>query len=136
MEKKRPWRILIADDMAPMRNLLRTVLRKQGVSDFILAENGSEAVNLFMKETLKQRRPDIVMLDIDMPVMNGLQALHEIRSLDEEVFITMVSANSVEESVVDAKESRVDGFLVKPIRGGQVEDLLERFEQRQGAAAG
>ncbi len=132
--KARPWRVLIADDMAPMRNLLRTVLRKLGVQEFILAEDGSEAVHLFMKESLKQRTPDIVMLDIDMPRMNGLQALQEIRSIDEEVFITMVSANSVEDSVMDAKEARVDGFLVKPIRSAQVEDLLERFEQRRGMA--
>lgn len=131
--KARPWRVLIADDMAPMRNLLRTVLRKQGISNFILAEDGQEAVNLFMKESLKKQRPDIVMLDIDMPNMNGLQALQEIRSVDDEVFITMVSANSKEDSVVDAKEARVDGFLVKPIRGAQVEDLLRRFEKKMGS---
>lgn len=133
-DKVRPWRVLIADDMAPMRNLLRTVLRKLGVREFILAEDGSEAVHLFMKGALRKQTPDIVMLDIDMPRMNGVQALQEIRSVDQNVFITMVSANSLEESVLDAKEAHADGFLVKPIRSAQVENLLERFEQRQGAA--
>jgi len=127
--KQRPWRVMVADDMAPMRNLLRMILRKQGISEFVLAEDGQEAVNLFMKESLKKRRPDIVLLDIDMPRMNGLEALQEIRSVDSEVFIAMVSANSAEDSVVDAKEARVDGFLVKPIRSIQVEELLARFER-------
>lgn len=131
--KQRPWRVMIADDMAPMRNLLRTILRKSGISDFVLAEDGQDAVSQFMKDSIKKRRPDVVLLDIDMPKMNGLEALREIRSVDEEVFIAMVSANSVEESVVDAKEARVDGFLVKPIRSAQVEELLNRFEKRQSA---
>lgn len=133
--KQRPWRVMVADDMAPMRNLLRMILRKQGISQFVLAEDGQEAVNLFMKESLKKRRPDIVLLDIDMPRMNGLEALQEIRSVDSEVFIAMVSANSAEDSVVDAKEARVDGFLVKPIRSIQVEELLARFEKRQSTNA-
>jgi|SaaInl8_120m_RNA_FD_contig_81_302732_length_6459_multi_6_in_0_out_0_3 two-component system chemotaxis response regulator CheY len=133
--KQRPWRVMVADDMAPMRNLLRMILRKQGISEFVLAEDGQEAVNLFMKESLKKRRPDIVLLDIDMPRMNGLEALQEIRSVDSEVFIAMVSANSAEDSVVDAKEARVDGFLVKPIRSIQVEELLARFEKRQSTNA-
>ena len=133
--KQRPWRVMVADDMAPMRNLLRMILRKQGISEFVLAEDGQEAVNLFMKESLKKRRPDIVLLDIDMPRMNGLEALQEIRSVDSEVFIAMVSANSAEDSVVDAKDARVDGFLVKPIRSIQVEELLARFEKRQSTNA-
>lgn len=126
--ERRPWRVLIADDMAPMRNLLRAVLRKHGIQDFLLAEDGVEAVSIFLEESKYDVAPDIVMLDIDMPKMNGLEVLQEIRAVDPDVFIVMISANSTLNSVNHAIESQVNSFLVKPIRPSQVEELVEKFE--------
>ena len=124
-------RVLIADDMLPMRNLLKMMLRKFGVKEFIMAEDGQEAINLFTKAVEKGNRPDLVLLDIDMPKVSGLEALQQLREIDSRVFITMVSANSAEESVTEAKLHTVNGFLVKPIRSIQMEALLRGFQAYQ-----
>ncbi|MBT3197566.1 MAG: response regulator [Gammaproteobacteria bacterium] len=125
------WKALIADDMLPMRNLLKMMLRKQGVQDFIMAEDGQEAVNLYNKELEKGGEPDLILLDIDMPRMNGLEALQELRKLNTTIFITMVSANAIQNTVTEAKKLLVNSFLVKPIQPRQIEELVRNFEAYQ-----
>lgn len=81
-------RVLIVDDTAFMRMSLKAMLEKNGFQVVDEAENGSVAVKKY-----KELRPDIVTMDITMPVMDGIQALKEIRKFDANSKVIMISAS-------------------------------------------
>lgn len=110
-------RILITDDAAFMRAMLRNVLEGDGYTIVAEAVNGVEAVNLY-----KQHRPDLVTMDITMPEMDGLTALAEIRRMDPQAKVIMCSAMGQQKVVVDAIRSGAKDFMVKPF---QKERVLE-----------
>ena len=102
-------RILITDDAAFMRLSLKAMLERNGYEVVGEAENGQVAIEKF-----KELNPDIVTLDITMPVMDGLQALKEIKSFDKSAKIIMISAMGQESIVRDAVISGAVGFIIKP----------------------
>ena len=104
-------RIMIVDDAAFMRMMIKENLKKTGFSDFVEAGNGEEAVSLFAKT-----RPDLVLLDITMPVKDGLTALQEIRESDPEARIGMCSAMGQESMVIEAVRLGALDFIVKPFK--------------------
>jgi len=104
-------RIMIVDDAAFMRMMIKENLKKTGFSDFVEAGNGEEAVALFSKT-----RPDLVLLDITMPVKDGLTALQEIRESDPEARIVMCSAMGQESMVIEAVKLGALDFIVKPFK--------------------
>ena len=104
-------RIMIVDDAAFMRMMIKENLKKTGFSDFVEAGNGEEAVSLFVKT-----RPDLVLLDITMPVKDGLTALQEIRESDPEARIVMCSAMGQESMVIEAVRLGALDFIVKPFK--------------------
>jgi len=104
-------RIMIVDDAAFMRMMIKENLKKTGFSDFVEAGNGEEAVSLFAKT-----RPDLVLLDITMPVKDGLTALQEIRERDPEARIVMCSAMGQESMVIEAVRLGALDFIVKPFK--------------------
>lgn len=103
-------RILVADDEAANRLILQTILEKQGF-DVLTAVNGEEAVALFRSE-----QPDLVLMDIKMPVMDGYQAAREIKSLSADRFVPIIflTATTEDEGLVKCIESGGDDFLTKP----------------------
>ena len=104
-------RIMIADDAAFMRMMIKDNLKKTGFSDFVEASNGDEAVALFAETS-----PDLVLLDITMPVKDGLKALQEIRERDPEARIVMCSAMGQESMVIEAVRLGALDFIVKPFK--------------------
>ncbi|MEI6414690.1 MAG: response regulator [Pseudomonadota bacterium] len=106
-----PWaETLIADDTPLIRQLLTSMLREQGIKKIDSVENGHQAMTYFFKNL-----PHIVFLDIDMPGIDGLMALKQIKGWTPDSFVCMVSGNSNLVNVKQAKADGVDGFLVKPI---------------------
>ncbi|MCL2657335.1 MAG: SpoIIE family protein phosphatase [Betaproteobacteria bacterium] len=105
------YRVLAVDDNQANRQLLQAYLARLGVQTFI-AENGQEALDVFDRE-----KPDIVLLDVMMPVMDGLTAARKMRERTQEhwVPIVMLSALGSENDVVKGLESGADDYLVKPI---------------------
>ncbi|MBC8062152.1 MAG: response regulator [Clostridiaceae bacterium] len=102
-------RVLITDDAVFMRLSLKAMLEKNGFEVVGEAENGAVAV-----EKYKILKPDIVTLDITMPVMDGLEALKKIRAFDKGARIMMISAMGQESIVREAVMAGALGFVIKP----------------------
>ena len=102
-------RVLIVDDGAFMRLLIRGMLDKNGYEIAGEAENGAIAV-----EKYTELKPDLVTMDITMPIKDGLSALRDIMEIDPEANVVMVSAMGQDSSVKEAIMSGAKGFVVKP----------------------
>ena len=102
-------RILVVDDAAFMREMMTDVLTKNGYFVIGEAENGKEAVNKY-----KQLTPDLVIMDITMPGMDGIQALKEIRKFNKDASVIMCSAMGQQAMVIEAIQCGAKDFIVKP----------------------
>ena len=123
---KRSLKVLIVDDIAVARDLLRAMLRNLQVTEILDASNGHDAVALYQRA-----RPDIVFLDIRMPGKDGLQALHEIMVIDPNAFVVIDSADSTVDNVRTAVQGGARGFMVKPYNMQKVRDILEQYAAQQ-----
>ncbi len=112
-------RVLIADDAAFMREMLRDILTEGGFEIAAEAIDGNEAIELFQEHT-----PDLVMLDIVMPRKSGLEALKEIMALSPSACIVMCSALGQETLVMDALEAGASDFIVKPFKPDKVLEVV------------
>ena len=104
-------KILTVDDSAFMRRLIKTTLSKAGYSNIYEAEDGAMAV-----EKYSELKPDLVLLDITMPNMGGLETLKAIRTADSEANVVMCSAMGQENMVIEAIRSGAKDFIVKPFK--------------------
>lgn len=111
--------ILIADDAAFMRKMIRSTLTAAGYSSFIEAKNGAEAVKLFASED-----PDLVMLDVTMPEMDGLEALKRIIAISPTAKVIMCSAIGQDGTIMEAVRSGASDFIVKPFKKEQLADMV------------
>lgn len=119
--------ILLAEDNAINAEIARTILETNGASvDTVY--NGKEALDTFSASA--QHTYDLILMDVQMPVMNGLDASLAIRALDrldaQKVFIIGVSANAFQEDINNALKSGMNGYLSKPIDPGQLFDTITR----------
>lgn len=108
-------KILIVDDAAFMRMTVKDALGKAGYTDVVEAADGLQAV-----EKYKEEKPDLVIMDITMPNMDGLQALKEIRSIDSDASVVMCSAMGQESMVIEAIKSGAKDFIVKPFKPDRI----------------
>ncbi|MCC6381155.1 MAG: response regulator [Dehalococcoidia bacterium] len=106
--------ILVVDDAAFMRMRMSKILSEAGY-DVIQAGNGVEAV-----EQYRGQKPDAVLMDITMPEMDGLTALREIRAIDPQARVAMVTALGQQQVVLEAVKQGAKDFLVKPCEGERV----------------
>ena len=114
-------KVLVADDALFTRKVLREILESEGY-EVIEATNGREAVDKFQTE-----RPDLVLLDVSMPEMDGLTTLHAIKEIDSEAKVIMVSAMGQSSTVQEALKSGACDFVVKPFRPNQIRELISRW---------
>ena len=104
-------RVLLADDLSFMRMVQKEILAEGGYAVVGEAENGGEAVELFEK-----LRPELTILDITMPGMNGLEATKHILSIDPEAVIIICSALGQQKLIVEAIQMGIKDFIVKPFK--------------------
>ena len=114
-------RVLIVDDAAFMRMMLKDILTKNGFEIAGEAPNGLKAVELYQSE-----KPDIVTMDITMPEMDGIQALKEIRAIDPTAKVVMCSAMGQQNMVMDAIKSGARDFIVKPFQPERVLEAIKK----------
>jgi len=114
-------RVLIVDDAAFMRMMLKDILKRGGYEVIGEAGNGLEAVSLY-----RDLHPDLVTLDITMPEMDGIAALKQIRSLDPEAKVIMVSAMGQQAMVIEAIQSGARDFIVKPFQAERVLEAIRK----------
>ena len=104
-------KILIVDDAAFMRMMIKDNLKKAGYSDFEEAADGEEAITRYIES-----KPELVLLDITMPVKDGLQALKSIKHNNPQAKVIMCSAMGQEGMVVEAIKLGALDFIVKPFK--------------------
>jgi two-component system chemotaxis response regulator CheY len=114
-------KILIVDDAEFLRMRISKMLRADG-HDVIEAENGLRAVEKFQAE-----KPDIVLMDITMPEMDGLTALKEIRAISNTASVVMLTALGQESVVLDAIKSGAKDFIVKPFERERVLNAIAKL---------
>lgn len=119
---------LVADDMHLARSLLSRMLQELGIRHVVAAESGREAISEFFLQT-----PTLVFLDIDMPNVDGLQALEQIKGWSPNAFACLVSGNNTRDNVTRALELGVDGFLVKPMAPLNLKRLLQKYQPESSA---
>jgi len=107
--------VLIADDLKFIKLVLRELVEKAGFRVVGEASNGQEAVELYQNE-----RPDVVLMDITMPKMDGLTALKQILKLDPGAKVIMCSALGQQTLIVQALQLGAKDFIVKPFREERV----------------
>ncbi len=115
-------RVLIVDDGAFMRTLIKNMLSKNGYEIVGEAEDGVQGV-----EKYEQLKPDLVTMDITMPNMNGIDALKAIMAKDPEATVVMVSAMGQEVYVKEAIRSGAKSFVVKPFDETTLMSVIEGF---------
>jgi two-component system chemotaxis response regulator CheY len=118
MKAKAP-KVLIVDDDALMRTLLRGILRGESYEIVGEAKNGLLAV-----EATQRFAPDIVCLDVMMPEMDGLEALQAIKEAKPETLVVMVTASPSKENVRESIQGGAAGFIIKPFNAAKVLDTL------------
>lgn len=114
-------RILIVDDAAFMRMMIKDILTKHGFLIVGEAENGVLAV-----EKYKELKPDLVTMDITMPEMDGIAAVKEIRRNDPYARIIMCSAMGQQPMVIDAIQAGARDFIVKPFQPDRVLEAVTK----------
>lgn len=113
-------RILIADDQLLIRDSLRIILDAEPDLKVVgTAENGEEAIGL-----VRTQQPDILLLDIEMPVLSGIEALKVIKKERPETIVLMLTTFDPDEYIFGAFENGADGYLLKDLSGRQLVDRI------------
>ena len=113
--------ILVCDDAAFMRMMIKDILSKNGYNVAGEAENGLKAV-----EKYKEVSPDLVLMDITMPEMDGIQALREIKKVDAGAKVIMCSAMGQQAMVIESIQSGAKDFIVKPFQADRVLEAVKK----------
>ena len=115
-------KIMLVDDAAFMRMMVKDALTKAGYTDLIEAQDGAEAVEKFNAEN-----PDLVFMDITMPNKDGLEALKEIKAAHPNANIVMCSAMGQEAMVIEAIKSGAKDFIVNPFKPDRILATAEKI---------
>ena len=117
--------ILICDDAAFMRMMIKDILVKNGYNIAGEAENGVKAV-----EKYQETKPDLVLMDITMPEMDGIQALKKIKAIDANASVVMCSAMGQQAMVIESIQSGARDFIVKPFQPDRVIEAVKKAVER------
>lgn len=115
-------KVLVVDDAAFMRMMIKDILKKNGYEVVGEASTGKEAIEKY--EALK---PDLVLMDITMPEMDGIQALKRIRKGDPDALVIMCSAMGQQAMVIESIQSGAKDFIVKPFQAERVLEAVRKY---------
>ena len=119
-------KILISDDSILSRKQLKDAILRLGTPTFIRTSNGQDAIDSYKRE-----KPNLVFLDIVMPVIDGNAAIREIREYDPKAEIIIVSSVGTQAQLKAAIESGAKDFIQKPMNPNQIASIISsRFEGR------
>jgi two-component system chemotaxis response regulator CheY len=112
--------VLIVDDNDMTRETLRVILRHDGYNVVGEALDGDGALDMAIR-----LKPDVILLDVVMPKVSGIEALKSIRMVMQNVFVLMVTANKDQETVAEAVRSGISGYIIKPFNAKKVLDTIQ-----------
>jgi len=113
--------VLIVDDLAFIKIVLRDIIEKAGFRVVGEASNGEQAITMY-----QDTRPDVVLMDITMPGMDGLTALKKIREIDQAARVIICSALGQQQLIVQAIQLGAKDFIVKPFQPPRVISALKK----------
>lgn len=116
-------KVLIVDDSRFMRNMIKKILLEEGYLIAGEASNGIEAVEMY-----KKMMPDIVTLDLTMPLKGGVEALKEIIEYDKDANVIMISAMGQQSLIIETIQNGAKDFLVKPFTKEKFSDVLNNLD--------
>jgi len=116
-------KILVCDDSMLIRKRLKEVLKNCGYENILEATNGEEAVNIY-----KESNPDLVFMDIIMPVKNGIEAVKEIIEFDKKAKVVMASSAGTKEHVKESIKAGAFEFVQKPWETEQITKILHNLK--------
>jgi two-component system, chemotaxis family, chemotaxis protein CheY len=122
-------RVLVVDDFATMRKIVKNVLKQISIDNVVEAENGKHALTVLKSEDI-----DLIISDWMMPEMTGIEFLKVCKEDDEKKKIPfiMVTAEGQKDSVMEAIKSGVDNYIVKPFTPEKLKEAIERARARAG----
>ena len=115
-------KVLLVDDSGTMRTIEKRCLNKLGIEDIIEAEDGRQALEFFIAGQF-----EVVLTDWNMPNMDGLELLKEIRQLNQDIPVIMITTESERARVVTAIQAGCSDYLVKPFTPDGLRDKLEKW---------
>lgn len=123
--------ILVVDDFSTMRRIVKNVLRELGFSNIKEAEDGKAAL-----QVLRSSRVDFIVTDWNMPVMDGLALLKSVRADPalKAIPVLMVTAEAKREQIIEAAQSGVNGYVVKPFTAQTLKEKMEKVFERINAS--
>lgn len=117
-------KVLIVDDFATMRRIVRNILKQIGFKNIVEADDGKSA----LKE-LKKRKVDLILCDWNMPEMPGIDLLKAVRADDElkDIHFVMVTAEAQKDNIVEAVKAGVSNYVVKPFTAETISEKLSKI---------
>jgi two-component system chemotaxis response regulator CheY len=121
-------KILIVDDFATMRRIIKNILRQAGYTNIVEAEDGTMALEILRKEEI-----NLIISDWNMPQMSGLELLKVIRTTQEwkDLPFLMVTAEGQKEHVIEAVKHRVSNYVVKPFTPDTLMEKINKIFERK-----
>ena len=126
-------KILVVDDFATMRKVVRNLLKQIGYENIIEAEDGVSALKV-----LKSQKVDFIVSDWNMPNMTGIELLKEVRKDPalKHLPLLMVTAEAKKENIIEAAQAGASGYIVKPFTAATLDEKLGKiFQAMQKAGA-
>ena len=114
-------RIVVVDDAAFMRMMLKDILTKNGFEVVGEAENGLKAIDVY-----KELTPDLMLMDITMPELDGIGAVRQIKAIDANAKIVMCSAMGQQAMVLEAIQAGARDFIVKPFQAERIIEAVNK----------
>ncbi|MBU0995529.1 MAG: chemotaxis response regulator CheY [Proteobacteria bacterium] len=117
-------KVLVVDDFATMRRILKNILKQLGFTNITEADDGTSAF-----EELKKNNFDLIISDWNMPKMTGLELLKRVRSDDalKEIPFLMVTAEAQKQNVIEAVQAGVSNYVVKPFTAEAISEKLQKI---------
>lgn len=114
--------ILLIDDSKTSRKILRTILEGAGHNILDEASNGEEGIEKYL-----ELKPDLTTMDITMPIMDGIEALKQIRLLDKDAKIVMVTAAGQKNKMLEAVKYGAADFIAKPFEPDHIVSIVNKI---------
>jgi len=112
-------KVLYAEDEKELREVMSDILSLE-IDDLYLADNGEKAYELY-----KSKKPDIIISDINMPVMNGIEFIKKVRQRDHSTRVIMLTAHSELPYLLDSTELKLTKYLLKPVTGDALYEAID-----------
>lgn len=123
-ENSMSYKVLVVDDTSFMRKMAADCLKQHGHMVIGEAVNGRDAIQKY-----KELQPDIVMMDLNMPEMSGIEAIKEIMLMDQEAVILVCSTSGQQEGIHSALEAGARGYLTKPFNSDHLNDAILKYAE-------